>query len=393
VNTPTLEAMRVMRLDSDGIMSVALADGRFASASLGRTPFEASSALVSATYFPVSSQLWLQTRRGDNIVLEIPGPIDQSPRDGRPAIYLDQNHWSTLSNTIHEPGRVRDERERSAAEHLIALVLDRTVILPLSSAHLSETCKQIDLEQRYRRALTMAQLSGGWQLRDPLALRRFELRQALTLRYRQFCLIPPPAVTLEPNAMHASRCEPMPDVAPDLPEDARRMVHAVSCIAGIVDTLLDSEHLPMPLPEGWLAELQRFATFLADNPSGKDLRRRRTHAQFLADLGRELPEEACRAGVTATEMSDWALHHSEDDLRAMPVLGLFREVLHEKLCDPHLRWENNDLIDMMYLISGTAHCDHVVAERSHASHIANGLRRLGSSRIVHPNLYSLVAHL
>jgi hypothetical protein len=75
----------------------------------------------------------------------------------------------------------------------------------------------------------------------------------------------------------------------------------------------------------------------------------------------------------------------------MPALGLFREVLHEKLCAPNLRWAGNDLIDMMYLLAGAAYCDRVVAERAHASHITNGLRRLKVGRIAHRNLRSVVA--
>jgi hypothetical protein len=393
VTGSALDTVAAMRLDSDGTMRVIFADGRSSAAPLGRDTFEASSSIASSTYFPGLSRLWLQTTRGDNVVLEIPTRLDLAPRAGRPSIYLDQNHWSTLANTIHEPARVANEQERLAAEILIELALGGEVILPLSSAHATETCKQADHEQRYRRALTMAQLSSGWQLRDPLAIRRFEIRQALTVRYSGFCLVPPAVVTLEPNALHADRREPVREVDPGLPEDARWVVHAVSCIGGIIDTLLDGEHLPAPSASGWANELQRFAEFLASNPTGKEMLRRRTHAKFVADLGRELPEEACRAGVSPEDMSDWTLQHSEADLVQMPALGLFREVLHEKLCDPHLQWEGNDLIDMMYLTAGAAYCDHVVAERRHATYITNGFRRLGAKRIAHRNLRSFVEEL
>jgi hypothetical protein len=37
-------------------------------------------------------------------------------------------------------------------------------------------------------------------------------------------------------------------------------------------------------------------------------------------------------------MSDWVLHHSEEDLPGMPALGIFREVLYEKLSNGKLRW-------------------------------------------------------
>lgn len=75
------------------------------------------------------------------------------------------------------------------------------------------------------------------------------------------------------------------------------------------------------------------------------------------------------------------------------MLGLYREILHEKLCNPNLHWEPNDLIDMMYLTAATSHCDYVIAERAHASHLISGLRRLGRLMNVYRSLRELVAVL
>jgi hypothetical protein len=41
---------------------------------------------------------------------------------------------------------------------------------------------------------------------------------------------------------------------------------------------------------------------------------------------------------------------------------------------------------MMYLTSAAGYCDHVVGERTHASHILNALRRLDRPSHVHRNL-------
>ena len=41
----------------------------------------------------------------------------------------------------------------AAARHIIGLAVSFQVVLPLSSAHMSETCKQVDSEERYLRAL------------------------------------------------------------------------------------------------------------------------------------------------------------------------------------------------------------------------------------------------
>lgn len=383
----------LMQLSRDGEMLIVFIDGRVASGSLGREAFESTSAIAASTHFPQSSRLLLETTRGDNIIVDLCVQTDLAPLGGRPTIYLDQNHWSTLTNAIHQPHRVADQDELAASSHLVELAMRREVVLPLSSAHMSETCKQVDVEERYRRALTLAQLSAGWQFRDPLDLRRFELRQALTSRYHERQVTPPEAVTLEPNAVHASQNDSLAEAATDLPEEARWAVHVISCIGSILDVMLDAEHLPLQSAAGWAAEFQRFATFLADNPTAPEMKRRRTHAKFIADLIHELAEEAHRVGITPAQMSNWTLQHSEDDLRQMPALGLFREVLHEKLCNPTLRWEQNDLMDMVYLTAAGGYCDHVVGERAHASHMRNGLRRLGRPTKVHRSLRALVANL
>lgn len=151
---------------------------------------------------PHSSHLRIETTRGDHILLDIPRPDDLTPIGGRSTIYLDQNHWSTLAKAIHEPRRIINEDERDAALRLIDLGISRRIILPMSSGHMAETCKWTDNDRRYHLALTFAQLGAGWQLRDPLDVRRFELRQAFITTYQNYRLLPPPTIMLEPDAMH-----------------------------------------------------------------------------------------------------------------------------------------------------------------------------------------------
>jgi hypothetical protein len=391
--TNHLEHITSMRLGRDGDVTLSFVDGRIVDAHLGHKVFGPSSAVASTTYLPKTSQLQLRTVRQDAITLELPAPDDLAPVHGRPTVYLDQNHWSTLSAAIHEPARVANESERRAAITIIEYASTGTLLLPMSSAHVSETCKQVDAGQRYKRALTIAQLSAGWQLRDPLHLRDLELRQALSDRYGGQRPTLAAAVTLEPNALHAVRTESLSDIGSEFPPDARWSIHVMRCAVGILDTLLDGEHIPMTMPARWKHEFQRFATFLRDNPTNVEMKRRRTHAKFIADLGTELSRAAYGVRVTPEQMSDWTLNHSAIDLRSMPALGLYREVLHEKLCDVNLRWQDNDLIDMMYLTAAAGYCNHVAAERSHASHIQNAIRRHGHGASVHRNLRSLVDHL
>jgi hypothetical protein len=356
----------------------------------GMTP---PAALASWTLRPQSCELHIRTLRDDHITLTIPPQDDLAPMHDRPTIYLDQRDWSTLTHAMHDPARIASDSERAAATRLVELAQARRVILPLSAAHMTETCKQADYEPRYRRAVTLARLSAGWQLRDPLALRRFELRQAFTTRYRGRCLLPPAAVTLEPGAIHAAREMDTPAFSQEMPAEFRWAGEALRSALAVISTLLDADHVPVVPQPGWTQEFQRFADFLRENQTGKEMKRRRTHARFLADLRPELAEEALNAGISPEQMSDWTRNHSETELQDLPALGLFREVLHEKLSDPKLRWEDNDITDMMYLTAGAAYCDHIVGERRHISYIDNAVRRLDRPCTVHHSLDSLVREL
>lgn len=374
-------------------MSVFFLDGRVATAALGRDAFATTSAIAASTHLPQSTLLYLTTTRGDDVLVDLPLPEDLAPLRGRPSVYLDQNHWSTLANAMHRPERVKNGDELAAATRLTELARSRAVVLPMSAAHILETCKQADPDERYARALTLVQLSAGWQLRHPLEIRRFELLRALTSRYHEAEASQPAGVTLEPDAIHNDSAVSVDDVGADLPDEARWAVHAMRCIGAVVDVMLDADHVPPAPISGWPGQFEEFARFLAENPTGRELKRRRTHAKFIGDLLLELVESARQAAIAPAQMNDWALHHSEGDLRGMPALGLYREVLHEKLCNATLRWEENDLVDMMYLTSAAGYCDYVVGERTHISYVARALRRLGRSASVHRTLRDLVDQL
>lgn len=263
-------------MDRDGSTTIQLTDGTVHSSHLGRPVFGVTSAVALWRFLPHSGHLYIQTLVGDHILLDLPFPWVLTPTDGRPTVYLDQNHWSTIAKTIHEPDRVPNAEERDAARQLIELGMNRKIILPLSSGHMAETCKWTDDLRRYQLGVAMYQLSAGWQLRDPLDVRRFELRQAFTTSYKHHCLLPKATVTLEPDAVHSARGKTLPDPAPDLPPEARWFLHALRCAGGNLNAMLDGESVPMDDTPGWVEHMQRFTDFLASDPRGPELKRLRT---------------------------------------------------------------------------------------------------------------------
>ncbi|GAA2275669.1 hypothetical protein GCM10009853_032250 [Glycomyces scopariae] len=207
-----LPGIASMSLHRNGTTTVTSTDGRTLSSPLPPGTFTDSSMIASCTYLPASSTLRCETTRGDYIDIEIPSLADPPPLRGRPTVYLDQNHWSTLAHALHDPGRVRSAAELDAARKLIDLAKAKLVVLPVSAGHMHETCQDSIDERRYQRALTMLQLSAGWRLTDPLTLRRIELRIALSARYHHPSPVNQSAVTLDPDVRFRSR-----SVAPPSP--------------------------------------------------------------------------------------------------------------------------------------------------------------------------------
>ena len=199
--TSRVVSMSMNRASSSA--TIVLVNGSVATMPLEPTPFEPSSQLAQITVIPNAALLHLLTTRGDHVAAELANRWDPAPLGGRPVLYLDQNIWSTLFRRIHDADRIDNADEADAAEQLIDLALNRRVIVPYSAAHMSETTQWADRDQRYRLALTILQLSGGWQMRDALEVRCRELWAHLALRYRAYCVLPRPVFTLEPDTIHS----------------------------------------------------------------------------------------------------------------------------------------------------------------------------------------------
>ena len=148
------------------------------------------------------------TARGRLLFSEVWSPVGD-PKQGRPSVYLDQNHWSTLARSLVRPDSL-SQSDLLAASRIVELARDGGVLLPVSSATLSETAALFG-ERRYEVGVTIAELSGGWQLRDPIEVRRQEFANWFIDRLG---LDQPSSfkevVTLEPRSVFGGRVTPPP---------------------------------------------------------------------------------------------------------------------------------------------------------------------------------------
>lgn len=356
-------------------------------------PAQATSRIRITAHLPTANLFFIQTTKGHYIAAELPTVTDQPPRRGRPVIYLDQRDWSTIAKAIHTPKRVTPA-QRNAALAIIDLALDRKILLPFSSAHMSETCQWEDAEARYRLGLTILQLSAGWQMRDPLAVRHDEIHASFERCHVGKASAQPSVFTLAPNAILASRTGVSDLRAPNaLPSDMQLAFRAIVTISANFDTILDGEHVGMTPTPGWVEHQRAFTAHLGSMRADSRQKSKLINTFFLGDTQLELARAAATAGISVSVFENWLHKQSNVEIAAMPALGLFREVMREKHLNPGAKWEQNDLTDMMYLTCGAAYADFVVCESPHGSALRKSLKRLGRPSNVMRSLEELVDQL
>ncbi|MFN3255402.1 MAG: hypothetical protein ACE37B_06880 [Ilumatobacter sp.] len=324
-----------------------------------------------------STDILIRTTAGDDVVLR---GEDRRPDVVKPVVYLDQNHWSTISKAIHAPERVKAPGECAAALAIARLALRGHVALPMSAGHMYETTKWTADLDRYRLALTLLQLGGGWIMDDPLAVRRVEISAALGQRYHG--ATPPKFTPFGHDWSRLFAAERAP-TAPTAPTDFGRIEQAQfvrwTSVVGIAATLLDDDPIEPAQSTGWAESMQRFTDWLATEQTEQPLRIARTDLAFLADMSTTIAEEAHALRLSIDDLHDWNLHHHGEDVDRSPMLGLFREAMRQKLATSTTTWTQNDLTDLMYLSCGAGYADVVVGERQLVGQLNGGAQRLRRS--------------
>lgn len=349
-------------------------DGKHATLPLDSDHSDSGS--IREAWFAISgSEILLTTKAGDDILLRCEGT---QPMTVSPVVYLDQNHWSTISKAIHAPSRVNTSDECAAALAIVALAGERRIALPMSAGHMYETTKWTADVDRYRLGLTLLRLGGGWVMDDPLMVRRVEISAALAERYRSGTR---PAFTPFgrdwSRLFSQDRSPRSPAAPPDFGPIERQQFECWTNVISLAATLLDDEPIDPASSIGWAESMQRFTDWLATEQTEQPLRLARTNLAFFADLSLTIAVEAHALRLSIAELRDWNLNHHSEDVDRSPMLGLFREALRQKLLTSTTTWKQNDLTDLMYLSCGAGYADVIVGERQLIGQLTAGAKRLG----------------
>jgi hypothetical protein len=366
-------------------------DGKEARQAMASAPFESTSLLSRLHFSPALGGMLAVTRNGDDIVFELPIRDGSDQLAHRLVVYLDQNIWRPVSETL-QGGTTVGRKDRDAAEQLAEWARDRRIVLPASAGHYHETTKWSWADKRYRLGLTILKLSRGWQMLDPLQVRRDEIDGMFRRWLGQGGDGRATSVfTLAPNSLHSSiRMVPYTPPSDFSAGDAFRMV-SLTAASAYIDVMLDTERVePGPEP-GWVQFNQQFSDWLDGQNWDSQQKRRSIDALLFADLQRELAEGAHAAGLSPQDLQRWGQKQPIDGFNTSPATGLYRAMLHHRHLNRGTTWKRSDLTDMIYLSCAAGYADFVVCEKHMREPLERGVKRLGLRTKVFRHLGEAVA--
>lgn len=372
-------------------LQITMTDGSVFQADAASLNFPPNSVIVESRYIPSINLLYTTTNRGDIIETELPSPYQNTPPDERPIIYLDQRDWSFLAKVLWEPDQISSLAEADAGKCLITLAREQKIVLPMSFSHLGETSWWKDDDRRYNLALTLSQLSRGWQMRYPIDVWKYELRQVFSTRFLKAELPPLRVFTLEGCIEEKEgRDRIMPT---EFPEDVEYVRQAIVGAMAYIDTALSATPSQKTPIGNWVDVFQEITNKIAT------IKRAAAKANIMKlllmdELGiQTIAEVATEYACTTSQLEQWVRESFFTDLASMPCFGLWSDIIRIKHLDSSTRWETNDLLDLLFLTCASGYADYVVGERATTSHISQAAKRLGRTINVYSRMTDLMQDL
>lgn len=352
---------RTLSIGVDGSLAeMVLPEGIFADGetNLDRIAFDADRGVV---------RLGLPTGATAEVELALGGrPVDEVRAD-RPIIYLDQNKWSQLSAWEH--GRYElPPVQAEAAEEIVRRVSAGQLLLPASAGHFVETTP-LHGQRRQTLGATVLSHSRGWQMRNPIFVRREEIRRALS------DLAP---VAAEPFAPCADEVftQPRPEVRPagfppELEEFNRVMVQTLALYDSIVDAGAIADEGGEAAAERWTRVFAQNAERLRDEEASRERSAEVVHELLLHDLRDEIVEEGRALGLSREEAEGRLAAGSPDLVSGMPYVSRMRGMILGRVRNVGQRWTANDLMDINCLGCAAGYADVVIGERNAIGYLRN----------------------
>jgi hypothetical protein len=328
------------------------------------------------------------------------------PRDDKPLVYLDLNHWITLAKAAS--GHRHGERHREALEALRGA----NAVFPLSAAHYMEMAGITDPRQRYDVAAVMEELTGFRCLMPNPVVMRAEIDAAVRRLVPGLKRLHQPIPLIGRGVLQAFGMQGglrIKSAKGDVTDEARKRFgdgpEAFDAWREDAERQLDRSVLRGPTDDE-APELQRLGwdPSVARRGAERRAQQEREQAQRLDAeprwrRGRLRDIVAARYLVTDAEaaLNEVLLGHhlrltdvASDPEAArrftdsMPSGDVWISLVTAAHRNPQTRWTSNDMFDIDALSVAVAYCDIVVTE-NHARHVlrtAGAPDRLGTELLV-----------
>lgn len=316
-----------------------------------------------------------KTKRGDGVISQVWSPINADQLQGRRVVYLDTMHWRTLGDVMAGAAdRVKRRDEVQPARRLLELASDGKIVLPLSAGSMRETLALYG-DRRYDVGVAIASASGGWQMRHPMVVRRYELKQAIAAHNDVTIEPHRPVITLEPNASIQQTNRP-----DDVPSDSiAYFMNALGWTAAMTDILIDNE-VDIGAPDAvvaWMVAQQKQTDLLvAATELTKAQKRDRAHAFVLGDQQRDILWAATELGLSLDAVDRKNLHVGQ------PANQLLDSWMVQRYTNT-VRWRRGDLNDVTYLSCAAGYADYVATEKQAHEYLRVAMIQAGRT----PNTY------
>ncbi|WP_156892830.1 hypothetical protein [Corynebacterium sputi] len=326
------------------------------------------------------------TSKNDVIITEGFNPASPPPLNGRPSVYLDQNHWRTVADAVRNPDRVEDPDERLAAQDLIRLATDAGIVLPLSAGHLIETAG-LNGHRRYEIGVVMAQLAGGWQFRNPLDLWKYDcevsIREHLGLTEEAPVLHP---IVTEPGALF--RRDTSLGITEKSSEQDKFMA-MLTMPSVVLDILTDPDRIPKDPLSKWVTHHASITEQIHGEGLPKEQRRRLARRRYWNE-NISFYKAAYRRLTRTADFPTFSDSELSRLFSTQPMVGLVSELFIRRFTDHMTKWRRNDLVDMFHLSSAAGYANYVCAEGHTGTQLRDAQRALGRPETVFTNLNDMV---
>jgi hypothetical protein len=174
----------------------------------------------------------------------------------------------------------------------------------------------------------MLDLSRGWQMRNPLAVRQLELRAALAGAPRAAAGV----FTLDPEALFSDPTPgPPPPSAfpPEWQELHQRLTGVTALYSAAIEENVEPKDHAHQMALRWADPHHRLAVYHRDSNKSAANVRINARAYLLGDLRTEIAQAASTARIDQQTFDSWLRESFEYDLPRLPYLGRLYEALWE----------------------------------------------------------------